>query len=71
MWLLLPGVTGTLHGGKKKPLTRPVWKGGSETLETDFILPAKIKKDIAGGIVLVKKPTFHVPSPSQSLRILL
>lgn len=41
--------------GEEKNLTRPVWKGGSETLEINFILQARIKKDIPGGIVLVKK----------------
>lgn len=55
----------------EKDLTRPVWKGGSETLEVDFILQAKIKKEIPGGIVLVEKPTFQKHSSSQSLRILL
>lgn len=56
--------------GKKK-ITRFFWKSGSEALEIDFILRANIKKDIPEGIVLVKKPTFHVHSPSQSLRVLL
>lgn len=50
----------------------PVWKGGSEALEIVFILQAKMKKEISGGIVLVKKTDLpNAQFLCHSLKILL